>query len=362
MLRTLRLLRDVAFQPLAPAQPPLHVQLESTTACNLECRICPRWRVIDVPARMTFDSFKRIYDQIAPLRINLSGLGEPFTNRDVFRMATYASARGTAVNLPTNFTLAGKCLDDILQSGISQLKVSLDAATRETYLETRGCDEFDEIITAIETLNSMKAAAKVTRPEIRFNFAVQSGNVGELVDIVELASRLEVSTVYFQHLEFTGMEDSKPALVGDLDFATLSKNLNAASRTARSRNVRTNLAVWLRDLDAYVDRMRPGGDCRPNRRTCFFPWFSTYVQVNGDVKPCPHFMFTPAEGCMGNVLREPFESIWRGPAYRELRRALRARRRPYAPCESCVPERLSSLVHVHTRLLPRLGQRSGARR
>jgi radical SAM protein with 4Fe4S-binding SPASM domain len=353
LLEYLKLLPDLLFQPLKVRHLPPHVQLESTTACNLNCITCPRASLIEKPRTMSFQSFKRVYDQIRPSRMNLSGLGEPLANADIFRISSYASDGGTLVNLPTNFSLAGGLLGKIIDSGISQFKVSIDAATRDTYLKTRGCDLFEEIVGSIEKLNAMKAEAGVRRPEVRFNFAVQKENIDELVDIIHLASRLDVRVVYYQQLEFIDLEDRKPALVGGLNSETLSKHLAAASEAARAKGIETNLKTWVRDLALYANKIESVGRFESNTRTCYFPWFSTYIEVNGDVRPCPHFMFRQNEGIMGNVFEQRFEQIWNGRAYREVRRELRAHRRPFAPCETCIPQKLSGLVHVLSKLLPK---------
>ena len=89
-----------------------------------------------------------------------------------------------------------------------------------------------------------------------------------------------------------------------------------------------------------------------NNKTCYFPWFSTYIEVNGDVRPCPHFMFTPDEGKMGNVFEQSFESIWNNEHYTKLRQAFKKRHRPYTPCETCIPQGLFDLLHISSRLLP----------
>jgi radical SAM protein with 4Fe4S-binding SPASM domain len=315
--------------------------------------MCPRDGLIQKPDAMTFESFKYVYDQIKPRRINLSGLGEPLLNHDIFKMSSYAGENGSVVNLPSNFTLAGKYLDQIHGSGISQIKVSIDAANRDTYQKIRGVDEFDEIVDAIKTLNHLKIAAGLRKPAIRFNFAVQDENIEELVDVVDLSHRLKVNTIYFQYLEFVGIEDRKPKLVDKLKTRTLKRNLTAAAAAASKGKIHTNLSVWLRDLELYDNKMQSIENFKRNHRKCYFPWFSAFIEVNGDVKPCPVVGWELNVGKMGNIFQDNFSDIWNNASYRQMRKDLKQGRRPFPPCGTCIPQNIFNLGLIFMKLLPK---------
>jgi radical SAM protein with 4Fe4S-binding SPASM domain len=294
-----------------------------------------------------------IYDQIKPLRINLSGLGEPLASKDVFKISSYASENGSLVNFPTNFTQANKYMDKIFQSGISQIKVSIDAANPNTYLNIRGVDKFEEIIESIRVLNDFKRKAGLKKPEIRFNFALMEENIHELGEIINLADRLEVGVIYFQDLVYIGLEDNKANIVGDLNAKNLEEYLTAAERAARGKGIKTNLGIWLKDLQLYANKMEPLEKFKPNRRICYFPWFSTYIEVNGNVRPCPHVGFIADEGIMGNIFEDRFADIWNGNLYKTFRQDIKNRHRPLAVCKTCIPKNMLDLMQIASRLLPR---------
>ncbi len=352
MLNFFKIASDIFLKPLTVRNLPVHAQVETTTACNLKCIICPRAGIIEKPETMGIESFKKIFNQIRPKRINLSGLGEPLTNKDIFKISSYASKNGGLVNFPTNFTLARKFMDKFVNSGIAQLKISIDAASRDTYLKIRRADKFDEIVGAIRDLNYLKSKANEKMPEIRFNFAVQNENIHELGDIVELADTLKVDRIYFQDLEYIGIEYKKPALVGGLSFDKLLQNLSTASHIASQKKIGTNLNIWLRDFELYKNKMDSIEIFKPNNRICYFPWFSTYIEIDGNVRPCPHFMFIKDEGVMGNIFKEDFKSIWNNDLYKEFRKALKSQTRRFVPCKSCIPQNLSNLIHITSKMLP----------
>ena len=352
MLKNIKLISNILFKPIVVKPLPLHLQLEITDACNLRCITCSRDQIIENPKIMSFGKFKEIYDNIKPQKINISGLGEPFINKDIFRMSAYANKKGSAVNLATNFTLAGRYMDEIVSSGIDQLKVSIDAANRDTYLKIRKQDKFEEITSSIEKLNYLKNKAGVAKPEIRFNFALQKDNIDELTDVINLASKLKIRSIYIQYLEYIDMEERKPYIVGKLNKNTLREHLIVAENLAKAKKINTNISIWLKDLELYSNKMEPVDKFIPNMRTCYFPWFSTFVEVNGDVKPCPIFAWKRNEGKMGNIFEEKFEDIWNNDAYRELRTAFRKGQRPFNPCKTCIPQKVLNMFYVSSKMLP----------
>lgn len=335
---------------------PLHLQVETTTACNLNCNPCPRKKVIKTPKSMDFYTFKYIYDQIKPIRINLSGLGEPLMNKDIFKISSYSYKNGSVVNFPTNFTFADLYLDEIILSGISQLKVSIDAASKEGYIKVRKVDKFEQIVQSIKKINSIKSTRGITTPEIRFNFAIQKENYEALIDLIHLANKLMVNVIYFQNLLFIGMDDMKEEVIGSLNIESLYEILVIAAKVAKKKRIKTNLGIWIRDFASYTDRIKIGDSFFPPKRHCYFPWFSAYIDVNGDVKPCCSFQHTPDEGRMGNVLNKRFEDIWNNGSYQEARRAINRKDPAFTVCKNCIPESVVNLFHISRKMLPHMTQ------
>ena len=215
------------------------------------------------------------------------------------------------------------------------------------------CYSIDEIVNSIKKLNYLKAKRGISIPTIRFNFAVQNENIDELVDIIELSRSLEVDAIYFQYLEFIGLENRKPILVNKLNTKKLKQNLMAAASAAANNRINTNLSVWLRDLNLYDNKMQSIENFKSNNRKCYFPWFSTFIEVNGDVKPCSVVGWKLNEGKMGNIFKENFEDIWNNASYRKLRRDLKSRQRPFLPCKTFIPQNIFNLRLIFSKMLPK---------
>jgi len=343
MPHTWRLIRTgltILRKPLVVRTGPIHFQLEPATGCNLLCQTC---RVPQTAERkvMTLDQFRQAFDQIRPLKVGLSGSGEPFFNRDMLEIIRYAQRRGAAVLTTTNFTMCHNMLEDLVDSGLVLLKVSLDAATAPTYLRIRGKDFFQRILDDIRALQAIKARRGSRTPFLRLQFVIQRDNLGEIAAFAELAASLGANSVYYQPLDSILVPEGKDLATG-VTTERLITGLRAAQQYARAAHIGTNARLLLRHLPDYYRKYQVVPD-KPPARVCLLPWFSVYITVDGDVRPCCSFRETETL-VMGNLFTEPFTRIWNNEKYQAFRRAARERKLLYEVCRNCIPNRLRDFV------------------
>ncbi len=332
---------------------PAHLQVEITNKCNLRCLSCHRDLLYPKTTTMSFENFKKVFNDVRPSKINVSGLGEPFLNPDVFKIIRYAKKAGSAVNCATNFTLVRNKIEKILDSGIDQLKISIDAADRETFHKIRRKDLYNVLIENIQNLNSAKEKHGIDKPDIRFNFALQKNNINELFDTIELAKSLNVKSMYIQYLVYIDREERKKSLVGNLTPGKIKKVLLKADKLTKSYKITTNISMWKREFDLFWNNMQPFENFVPNKKHCYFPWFSSWIDADGTVRPCPIIPWQKDVGHMGNAFNEPFKDIWNNIKYQEFRAALARGERPTEPCRTCIPQSLFNIFQIGTKLLPK---------
>src|SRR5271165_4287410 len=139
---------DPNRSPTAPG-PPVCLYLEVTNRCNLLCTTCPRtYADLEPPADLPWDLFRAIVDQLPGLkRAVLHGIGEPMLVKNLPKMVRYLAERGVYVLFNTNGTVLnernGRAL---VEAGLDEFRISLDAATRKSFLAVRGKDYFDRIL------------------------------------------------------------------------------------------------------------------------------------------------------------------------------------------------------------------------
>ena len=147
---------EAAPERAAPkaARAPVCVYFEVTNRCNLLCETCPRtYEELEPPADMSWELFTSIVDQIPDLkRAVMHGVGEPMLVKDLARMVRYLKDRGVYVLFNTN----GTVLNDtngraMIDAGLDELRVSLDAANARSYKAVRGKNYFDRILRNVRT-------------------------------------------------------------------------------------------------------------------------------------------------------------------------------------------------------------------
>ena len=142
-------------------RPPVCLYLEVTNRCNLLCETCPRtFEDLEPPADMSMELFRKIVDQVPDVaRVVLHGVGEPMLVKHLPDMIRYLKARGTHVLFNTNGTLlAPRKHREIIDTGLDELRVSLDAAEAATFLKVRGKDMFDRIVRNVSAFTNLQAA------------------------------------------------------------------------------------------------------------------------------------------------------------------------------------------------------------
>jgi len=257
------------------------------------------------------------------------------------------------VTLATNFTrLEGKA-GALIDSGLNEAKVSIDAADPDTYKRIRsGAGRRELVVETLQELAAEKLRRRTLLPVIRLNYALQTANLDQLEQVIRAAPALGAASIYVQYLDYVEMEDRKGPLVEGLAADRLRAALQQARAACAEVGISSNLDIWLRDLELYINKMGPPAAFRANRRLCFFPWISTFIEANGDVKPCPIFVWKRGVGRMGNIYEDTFSRIWRSPAYQDVRRDLRQGVKTLIPCRQCIPQSLGNIYALFTRLHP----------
>ena len=180
-----RYFERVAERATAAEQDPICVYLETTNRCNLLCTTCPRtYEELEPPADMSWDLFRRIVDQLPRIeRAVLHGIGEPMLVKNLPRMVRYLKDRGTYVLFNTNGTVLneknGRALID---AGLDELRVSLDAANAQSYQAIRGKNYFNRILKNVRAFRALQERLGCERPRVSAWLTGLKETIAELPD------------------------------------------------------------------------------------------------------------------------------------------------------------------------------------
>lgn len=340
------------LKPLKVNERPIYVVLEPTTVCNLKCIMCKRDKFVKNPKHMIFEEFKEIMDKVEPLKITLSGLGEPLINPEIDKMIRYAKEKGASIASVTNFVKPTIPLKDLVESKIDLLEISIDGATKETYHKIRGADYFEKIMENIKKTIIIKKNLKVKKPYFRFQFVILEKNVSEIPKVVSLASELGINAVYFKPLFLSGISERHDELVGNLSQDEVDNNVLEGIEIAKATHVRTNLRDLKKNIMPEYWKLfyLENKDIRQNLRKCPYPWFSVYITVDGGMRPC--CFFTSVSDSIESILGEDLSEIWNSNKFQNFRKALRENKPPHSRCKECIPESIWELILSYKDILP----------
>jgi radical SAM protein with 4Fe4S-binding SPASM domain len=126
---------------------PIHLDIETTNICNLQCPMCPRTEMVQDQTfgevgRMTKEEYADIIDQGVAhglKSIKLNYLGEPLAHKDVVWQVEYAKKKGVLdVMMNSNATLMTKERGRaLLEAGLDNLFVSFDAISPDLFAQQR---------------------------------------------------------------------------------------------------------------------------------------------------------------------------------------------------------------------------------
>ena len=324
-----------AAQPASKRPLPDELYLEVTNRCNLKCTTCPQsWGMSEDSADLTPERAHELLSQLPSVRrVVLHGIGEPTLNPHLPEIIDVVKARGAYALFNTNaLLLRGKLLEQLVHSGLDEVRISVDAATPETYKLVRGANMFSKVIANARALSETRRRLGAETPKVSLWMTGLKSNIRELPDLVRIAAEAGISEVYIQRLVFSerNLAREDEALWGQMGDAELD-GLRAAERLA------LELGVTLRgSSEALPAETAPSLAERP-WSACRRPTSLMYITANGNVLPCCIAPFTNAPYgslILGNTGRMSLEEIWNGNQYEEWRSRMQSDDPPEA-CRGC---------------------------
>ena len=322
------------------SHPPVCLYLEVTNRCNLLCTTCPRtYEDLEPPADLSWDLFTRIVDQVPDLaRAVLHGVGEPMLVKDLPRMVKYLKERGVYVLFNTNGTVLnarnGRALID---AGLDELRVSLDASNRESFKAIRGADYFNRITRNVRAFRALQERDGIERPLVSLWLTGVKETIRELPAFVRIAAVLGVREVYLQRLVFFDQSAIGIARPDQALFENMTRDeavyLEEAADLARSLGITFSASGAASEPGLSLKKTDGGAPWSLCRR----PWSLMYFTANGRALPCciaPFSLHGYENYTLGDATKQSVQDIWNGPAYQAFRAALLSDRPP-ATCASC---------------------------
>lgn len=340
----LHLAQDLGAGRLAWESRPTEIEFGFNNTCNLLCVMCHQ--ADGIPARkMPLPMAREVLDQILPFALHLtpSDASEPLIN-DLDAVCALCEQHDVQMMLYCNGTLLDEKRLHKIAPFTHRIWFSIDSPEKAMFERLRAGARFEQVI---ENIRRAVPYCKERLIEVAFNAVVMEPNWHQMPDLVDFIADLGGDQLALQELlpNSTGYDQLK--LEGRVDDAVYGEMVEKVKQRAAARSVNVSLhlhapfggelihrpsdpatkapLITVRELHMEsLARLHPG----------FCPMAMNYVKVtpDGKVYPCCR---GPDELEMGNVLEQPFDEIWNGPAYQEFRRRMFAADYPDV-CASCL--------------------------
>lgn len=177
------------------AEFPLHLDIESTSACNLRCVMCARnfmhEELENKIGYMKWELFKKVIDEASRHglpSIKLNYRGEPLLHPDLEKMVRYAKRAGVIeVQFNTNgLLLSEERARSLIDAGLDRIIFSFDGATKKTYESIRTGSNYETVITNIKNMVRLRDEMGLKLPCVRVQTVRMAETEGEIDQYVNM--------------------------------------------------------------------------------------------------------------------------------------------------------------------------------
>lgn len=328
-----RIVAQGAPAPVVAAPGVRILYLELANTCNSRCNTCPlTFGHSETPAMLDRSMAASLAAQAPDLeRVVLHGLGEPLLNPAVADIVADFEARGVDTCFNTNGLLLNAArAAALLDAGLSELRVSLDAADPAMYRRIRGVNGHRVVLANLTRFVAARDGRGSVRPKVTVYFTAARENVDELPAVVAAVSRVGVDALVVQRLTYwgEGMATEDQSL-----FRRLAERERTALADAQALAAELGLEVTGTAGLGPIEALERA----PGRGGCVRPWTTMYVTAHGNVYACCIAPFTGVardDLILGNALSSGLGAVWSGDRYEALRYGLRGGE-PLAFCQGC---------------------------
>ena len=288
---------------------PVILMIEPTNYCNLKCPLCPSGNGMMTRDKgmMPLELFKNLIDSTKrSLYLAMFwNQGEPFLNKSLLKQVSYAHENNVATVISTNGHYIGNPHDakNIIDSGLSELIVSLDGASEESYLKYRVGGDFQRVLSAIKFLSSEKKKSGALNPIIHLQFILFKHNQHEIERIGKMAFELGADKYSFKTAQVYTDSDAEKFLPTDSDM----------NRYDVIDGVRTLKANW----SAGCKRI----------------WYTAMVNWDGSIAPCCYDK--DIDYNLGDANTVKLSEVWDGDNFNQFRNTVLKERNSIEMCRNC---------------------------
>jgi Radical SAM superfamily/Iron-sulfur cluster-binding domain/4Fe-4S single cluster domain len=289
---------------------PLYCGLYVTFRCNLTCSWCVN---PPLPEGLSLDDYEADVDSVSRLldhpffksvaHINLTG-GEPLMNKHIGEIIRLIRRRGFLVGIVTNGTLLENKVDELLEAGISDIRVSM-------YNNT--VDRLSSVLPKLRGRLPVATSYIILKSELHGNPDAIVKAVRVSRDSGAVGTRLNFYMPAGQHGDEELVYEDDPEL--------------AKLKTRLAKEFPTYPVYWRTAVQRRIESAKD--------KTCRQPWENFHVDARGNLGLCCRYCFP--DGKNGTLFETPLRDLLNSKRLNGLRAGILATG-PVIPvdCTNCL--------------------------
>lgn len=312
---------------------PLFVGWEVTSRCNLRCRHCRAADNISKRKKgeLTLGECKAVIDQLSRAQVYTVGItgGEPFLRQDIFEIIRYCKEKGLQLIIYTNATMISSHLARKLGGILDKhdiMHVSLDSSNANTHNQIRGMDCFHKTINGIKNLSENGLT-------IRLNVVPTRLNMDSIFGIIDIAEKYHVKYFSGSPLMTISRGRNKDLIPDPKVMYALEKKIYERMKTSpvEFEGGISGAICTMYPFREQISKEFPNRE-QPLKRLCDAGTRKLFIDATGDCYPCSLFALN-SNLCMGNILRNSVEDIWKNRKMNFLRNGVKKNKKVCDGCE-----------------------------
>jgi radical SAM protein with 4Fe4S-binding SPASM domain len=288
---------------------PFSLSIEPTTACNLGCPECPSGlkQFTRPTGKLDLTLHQKMLNQVSKtvFYINYYFQGEPFLHPQFLDLIRQAKKHRiyTATSTNAHF-IDQKKAEEIIDSGLDRLIISIDGLTQETYENYRVHGNLEKVIAATKLLIAAKKERKSATPHLIFQFLAVKPNEHEIPAVFTLGKEMGIDEVRIKTAQLYNYKNGNSLMPENENYSRYK----------------------LQSDGTYKLKYKTGNHC-------WRMWSGSVLTWDGKVVPC--CFDKDAQHVLGSLENTDFKTIWNDKKYKAFRQAVLTGRNQIDICKNC---------------------------
>jgi MoaA/NifB/PqqE/SkfB family radical SAM enzyme len=328
------------------------IYIEPTVECNLDCITCFRNDWDQPMGRMSDETFASILAGLKMLDpipdVYFGGIGEPLFHPKTISWIAQAKALDVRVEVITNgSTLTERKAQELIDTGLDVLWVSLDGASPETYADVRLGAELPAIMGNLKRFAKMRKPSHFPKPDIGIAFVAMKRNIADLPQVIKMGKSLKAKYYSVSNVQPATSDMQTERLYHQTMHNIAYLNAPHLPQLKLPKMDFDNITreALFETFNSQLNINYAGNNWGGANDTCSFVEDGTMsIAWDGSVSPCWPLMHTHTsylhgkerlnkKHIIGNVKERGLQDLWLDPAYLAYREKLH--NFSFAPCTFC---------------------------